>query len=81
MINIATPKQTPPQRFESIFMSVILKKQPCPARLKNEAAERPHQGWETSETKFDTLSDPHEMTMSLFFKNRIPKKSIFADLR
>jgi hypothetical protein len=30
----------------AVFMSMILKKLPYPARLKNEAAERPHQGVE-----------------------------------
>jgi hypothetical protein len=46
------------------FMSVILKKLPCPERQKNEAAKRPYLEWDTSGTKFDTLSNPHEITMS-----------------
>ena len=37
----------------AVFMSVILKKNSLAQRSPDEAAERPHQGWETLETKFD----------------------------
>jgi hypothetical protein len=47
-------------------MSVILKNS-LAQRGPDEAAERPHQGWDTSGTKFDYVSNPHEITMSRFF--------------
>ena len=47
----------------AVFMSVILKY--CLAqRGPDEAAEQTHQWWDTSGTKFDTLSNPLDMTMS-----------------
>jgi hypothetical protein len=48
-------------------MCLILKKTPWPGEVHTEAAERPHPAWETSKIKFDTLPDPHEMTMSQEF--------------
>jgi hypothetical protein len=47
----------------AVFMSMILKKTALPSEAQNEAAERPHQEWDTPGTKFDTLSNPHEMMM------------------
>jgi len=49
----------------AVFMSVIRKN--CLAqRGPDEAAERPHQGWDTSRTKFYNISYPHEKPMSVF---------------
>jgi hypothetical protein len=46
------------------FMSVILKKTALPGETPKEVAKRPCQGWDASGTKFDTLANPHERTMS-----------------
>jgi hypothetical protein len=46
-------------------MSVTLKKLFLAQRGPDEATERPHHVWDKSGTKFNTLSNPHEMMMSL----------------
>ena len=64
-INAAAPEGTPPRRFECSFYERDSLKNYLAQRGPDEAAERPHQGWETSRTKFNTISNRHEMTMNL----------------
>ena len=65
-------KRTPPQACSSaVFYERDLQKTTLPSEAQNEAAERPHQGWETSRTKFNTLSNPREMTMSQLFSMKL----------
>ncbi len=66
-MNVVAPEGTPPRRFECSFYSAILKKNCLAQRGHDEAAERPHQGWDTSRTNFNNISNPYEMTKSLFF--------------
>ncbi len=64
-MNVAAPQRDAPRRFGGSFYKYdFFKKLPCPARLKNEVAGRPHLGWNTSGTRFDSISYPHEMTIS-----------------
>jgi hypothetical protein len=45
--------------FDCRFLSAILKNY-LAQRGPDKATERPHQKWDTSNTKFDKISDQHE---------------------
>ena len=59
-MNVAAPEGTPPWRFKCRFSVRDSKKTALPSEAQNEAAERPHQGWDTSRTNFSNISNTCE---------------------